>query len=868
MAPYCGPNLTLSEAWVHQGLSPCFINTVSSSVLFGIMVVFGGIECIIYRRYSTQFDPVQRPKSFLYTLQMSLTIAMAMEAVLHVVLQVTVIEPHKAYPYQILVAAFMAVAWPMAAIVTSLERRRMLPSIPTRGHGLVLLLFVTIAFAAENIAFLSWYSSLWWWTKRTYSNKVRLGLWVFRYVSTLLLFGLGFLAPGIPLQTPLVNANSDQEALLPGRGASSTPSSSRQSSTWRGLWEKSKMVWPFMWPKKSVILQFDVICCIGLLVVGRVVNLFTPILYKDIVDSLTITNSSSTVATVSLASKQVVVGKLQFRWDYILIYVFLRFLQGGGIGSMGFLNNLRSFLWIWVQQYTSREVGVGLFAHLHSLSLRWHLSRKTGEVLRVMDRGTNSINNLLNYIVFNIAPTIVDIVIAVVYFLTQFNAWFAFIVFVTMVLYLVVTIAVTEWRTKFRRDMNLLDNARNARGVDSLLNFETVKYYNAESFEVEKYRDAILKFQVQEWKSNASLNVLNSVQNVVINCGLLIGSLLCASFVVDHRGMTVGDYVLFSTYLVQLYAPLNWFGTYYRMIQQALIDMENMFDLLKEKREVMDIPGARDLQLNKGMIEFNNVSFHYDPSKAILKDVSFVVPPGQTLAIVGPSGSGKSTIIRLLFRFYDVQSGVIKFDGRDIAQCTQNSVRRAIGVVPQDTVLFNKDIRYNIRYGRVAASDEEVEDAARAADIHDRIVTFTDGYETMVGERGLKLSGGEKQRVAIARTILKSPQFVLLDEATSALDTQTERNIQQSLAKICENRTTIIVAHRLSTIIGADQIMVLKDGEVLERGTHDELLSRNTVYAGMWKQQLRKGNETETETSSGDENADGDDTKVSDSRGH
>ncbi|KAI0233623.1 ATP-binding cassette sub-family B member 6, mitochondrial [Lamellibrachia satsuma] len=860
MAPYCGGNLSLSDAWVDQGLSPCFIETLTASVLFGVMVVFGGIEYVIYRRYSTQLDPILRPSSFLYIVQLALTIAMAMEAVLRVVLQLTTIAPQEVFPYQILVACFMAIAWLMTAAIISLERRRMLPSIPTRGHGLVLLLFVTIAFATENIAFLSWYSSFWWWTNRTYSNKIRLGLWVFRYVSTLLLFALGFLAPGLPLQTPLINANSDQEALLPGHGTTS----SSNGSTWQGLWQKSKMVWPYMWPKKSPILQFVVMCCIGLLLVGRVVNLFTPILYKDIVDSLTITNTSSTVSTMSLASKKVNVGKLQFRWDYVLLYVSLRFLQGGGIGSMGFLNNVRSFLWIWVQQYTTREVGVGLFAHLHSLSLRWHLSRKTGEVLRVMDRGTTSINNLLNYIVFNIAPTIVDIVIAVVYFLTQFNAWFAFIVFVTMVLYLVVTIAVTEWRTKFRREMNLLDNARNGRGVDSLLNFETVKYYNAESFEVEKYREAILKFQVSEWKSNASLNVLNSVQNIVINCGLLIGSLLCAWFVVDNRDMTVGDYVLFSTYLVQLYAPLNWFGTYYRMIQQALIDMENMFDLLKEKQEVTDLPSARDLQLTKGMIEFNNVSFHYDPSKAILKNVTFVVPAGRTLAIVGPSGGGKSTIIRLLFRFYDVQSGVIKFDGKDIAHCTQNSVRRSIGVVPQDTVLFNKDIRYNIRYGRVTANDDEVEDAARAADIHDRIMSFTNGYGTMVGERGLKLSGGEKQRVAIARTILKSPQFVLLDEATSALDTQTERNIQQSLSKICENRTTIIVAHRLSTIIGADQIMVLRDGEIVERGTHDELLARNDVYAGMWKQQLRKTAETETETSSGDENVD----EVSDSRGH
>ncbi|ELU17805.1 hypothetical protein CAPTEDRAFT_221936 [Capitella teleta] len=520
---------------------------------------------------------------------------------------------------------------------------------------------------------------------------------------------------------------------------------------------------------------------------------------------------------------------------------------------MGFLNNMRSFLWIWVQQYTTREIEVKLFEHLHGLSLRWHLSRKTGEVLRVMDRGTSSINNLLNYIMFNILPTFADIGIAIVFFLTAFNAWFALIIFVAMFLYLLATISLTEWRTKFRREMNILDNERNSRGVDSLLNFETVKYYNAEEFEVNRYRDSILKYQACaihkiEWVTTASLNLLNSVQNIIISAGLLVGSLLCAYYVYEgSHGLTLGDYVLFATYIIQLYAPLNWFGTYYRMIQQAFVDMENMFDLLKEEQEVKDDPDALELNVPKGMIEFSNVSFHYTPAQPILQNVSFVVPPGQTYALVGPSGAGKSTIIRLLFRFYDVQSGNIKFDGQDITKVTQKSLRRAIGVVPQDTVLFNNTIQYNVRYGRVTAEDEEVEAAATAADIHERIMGFPDKYETMVGERGLKLSGGEKQRVAIARTVLKAPEIVLLDEATSALDTQTERNIQTSLAKVCERRTTLIVAHRLSTIIHADQILVLKDGEVVERGTHEELLELDGMYRDMWGQQQSRGDDTETE---------------------
>ncbi|KAK3758018.1 hypothetical protein RRG08_006599, partial [Elysia crispata] len=475
------------------------------------------------------------------------------------------------------------------------------------------------------------------------------------------------------------------------------------------------------------------------------------------------------------------------------------------------------------------------------LSLRWHLGRKTGEVLRVIDRGTSSINTLLSYIVFQIFPTIADVIIAIAYFITFFNYLFGIIVFCSMVVYLIVTVIITEWRTKYRRQMNLRDNEANAKAVDSLLNFETVKYYEASDWERQRYRDAILSYQKAEWNSTASLNLLNLVQNMVNTVGLAAGSLLCAWAVVhgiNNLNLTVGDYVLFGTYLAQLYVPLNWLGTYYRMIQQAFIDMENMFDLLDKDLEVKDAPNAKDIELQGGKIQFKKVCFHYDPSKPILKDLSFTVPPGHTYALVGHTGSGKSTIVRLLFRFYDIQSGSIFIDGQDIKEVTQKSLRQCIGVVPQDTVLFNSDIRYNIRYGKVSASDEEVENAAQAAEIHNRILNFPQKYETVVGERGLKLSGGEKQRVAIARTLLKAPAIVLLDEATSALDTKTERSIQASLAKVCENRTTIIVAHRLSTIIHANQIIVLNEGQIMEMGTHQELLEQNGQYAEMWQSQL------------------------------
>nr|CAD7454226.1 unnamed protein product [Timema tahoe] len=621
------------------------------------------------------------------------------------------------------------------------------------------------------------------------------------------------------IQQPLSLATSPTP-FVPSKAVTHERETRSQGSTFRNAWAKIKTLAPFLWPKKDCVLQLRVMFCFFLLACGRVINLYVPIYNKLIVNSLADTPP-------------------KFCWDLILTYVAFKFLQGGGTGGMGLLNNLRSFLWIRITQYTTREVEVELFRHLHSLSLRWHLSRKTGEVLRVMDRGTDSINNLLNYILFSIVPTIVDILIAVIYFVSSFNGWFGLIVFTTMLLYIAATIMITEWRTKFQRSMNLADNAQKARSVDSLLNFETVKYYGAEDYEVECYREAILNYQTEEWKALITLNILNTLQNIIVCGGLLAGSLLCVHMVASHQGLTVGDYVLFSSYIIQLYVPLNWFGTYYRAIQKNFVDMENMFDLLKEEKEVVDVPEAGQLVLKKGNIEVHNVSFSYIPERIVLRNISFSVPPGKTVALVGPSGSGKSTIIRLLFRFYDVDTGTIIVDGQNIKTVKQASLRKAIGVVPQDTVLFNNTIKYNIQYGRISAPDADIVTAARNADIHDKILTFPDAYETKVGERGLKLSGGEKQRVAIARTLLKAPTIVLLDEATSALDTQTERNIQAALNKVCSNRTTIIVAHRLSTIIHADEILVLKDGEIVERGEHKDLISLNGVYAMMWQQQLK-----------------------------
>ncbi|XP_056002863.1 ATP-binding cassette sub-family B member 6-like [Ostrea edulis] len=833
---YC-KDLNFTELWVNEGLNPCFIDTVASGVILLHVFVCGCIQCSLYRKYATKLPEKNLPGSCGFTLQVMLTFILMLEVVIHAILLDTSIPDQSVAGYQLFTALSLLYCWMTSIRLMFYERRQMLPSIPTRGHGLILLVFWSLVFIKENLPFISWWSDSYWWSLKGYSDHLEFGLWVVRYSCSALLLLLGFLAPG--LNRNLYHLLSDVET-------GPTPEVAVNQSTWQNVLGKLKLMIPYVWPKGSYWRQVVVLVCLLILAAGWGINVLVPLYSKYIINSLT--DQPNKVGD-DLAELKVT-GP-EFRYDYILIYCLLIFLKGGGTGTTGFLNNARTFLWIPVQQYTTRRIQVRLFSHLHRLSLRWHLQRKTGEVLRVMDRGTNSINSLLSYVVFQILPTIVDIIIAIVYFVTVFNYIFGLVVFLCMALYLAVTIWITEWRTKYRRQMNKLDNDKNSRAVDSLLNFETVKYYGASEFETSRFDTAIKDYQVAEWKSTASLNMLNSFQNLVITMGTISGSLLCAYAVVysisDLHQLTVGDYVLFGTYLSQLYGPLNWLGTYYRMIQQSFIDMENMFELLDENQEIKDIPEAKKIEVTNGKIEFKNVSFHYEERQKILKDVSFVVPAGQTFALVGHSGSGKSTIIRLLFRFYDVVSGRILIDGQDISLVQQESLRQRIGVVPQDTVLFNADIRYNIRYGDVDASDTQVEEAADNADIHERILSFPSSYDTVVGERGLKLSGGEKQRVAIARTILKNPQIVLLDEATSALDTKTERNIQASLERVCENRTTIIVAHRLSTIIHAHQILVMKEGEVVERGTHEELLQLNAFYADMWHQQLTRKEEVNDE---------------------
>lgn len=820
LGSYCENNASVSAAWVQQGFAPCFFSTLVPSVLLSFCLLLGALQSACYSRYGRLMEPKYIPRSRLYQLQLLLTVLLLVLPLGGLIWQVAGVGV--LYGYMLTYTLLSMAGWIFTLHLLHLERTRVLAQDRIRGHGMVLLVFWALAFAGETLAFVSWSSPLWWWGLEDAPQKVQFSLWFLRYVFTGALFVLGLRAPGLPRKPYVLLVNEgerDVENRQPLLGQEPG-----NHSTWKDFRKKLRLVLPYLWPRGSTWLQFVVLLCMGLMGTERAINVFVPIYYKNIVNEM-----SGGAAWPTLAGT-------------VCVYAALKFLQGGGAGSTGFVSNLRTFMWIRVQQYTNREVQTRLFAHLHGLSLRWHLGRKTGEVLRSVDRGTSSINSLLSYIVFSIFPTIADIVIGIIYFTSSFNAWFGLIIFICMTLYLSLTIVITEWRTKYRRDMNTLDNQAKSRAVDSLLNFETVKYYNAESYEVNRFDEAIVSYQTAEFKVNASLALLNQTQNLIIGLGLLAGSLLCAYFVTEGK-FTVGDYVLFGTYIIQLYTPLNWFGTYYRMIQTSFIDMENMFELFNEEEEVKDAIGAGNLKFKHGRIEFENVHFSYLDGKEILKDVSFSVMPGQTMALVGPSGSGKSTIVRLLFRFYNVSGGSIRIDGQDISAVKQASLRSHIGVVPQDTVLFNDTIRNNIRYGRVTASDDEVEEAAQAADIHERIVSFRDGYDTQVGERGLKLSGGEKQRVAIARTILKDPQIILLDEATSALDTETERNIQTSLAKVCANRTSIVVAHRLSTVINAHQILVLKEGRIAERGSHDELLAKGGLYAKMWQSQ-QQGNDS------------------------
>ncbi len=591
--------------------------------------------------------------------------------------------------------------------------------------------------------------------------------------------------------------------------------SSIQDSERRSGWRTLRKVSPYLWPREGYgWVKRRVVIALALLMCSKLIAVYTPILYKGAVDAL----AKDGVPSLALGAVGLTVA-----------YGVARLMNVG-------FQQLRDVVFAPVGQRALRRLALETFRHIHRLSMRYHITRKTGGLSRIIERGVKGVDFLLRFLIFSIGPLIVELALVAIILTVMFDVWYLVIVAGTIALYVWFTFAVTEWRVKLRKEMNDQDTDANQKAIDSLLNFETVKYFGAEEREAGRYDSAMRAYEAAALKTSYSLAFLNFGQSFLITGGL-VGVMVLAAIGVQAGTLTVGDFVMVNAYMIQITVPLNFLGTVYREIRQSLVDMGEMFDLLEQPEEVSDKPGAAELQVNGGEIVLDEVRFGYDPEREILKGVSLTAEAGQTVAIVGATGSGKSTIGRLLFRFYDVTGGAMRIDGQDLRDVTQSSLHAAVGVVPQDTVLFNDTIRYNIAYGQDGATQEQIEEAARAAQIHEFIAALPEGYDTPVGERGLKLSGGEKQRVGIARTLLKNPPILLLDEATSALDTDTEQEIKDALARAGQGRTVITIAHRLSTIAEADRIVVLEKGEIAEQGRHEDLLASGGRYAYLWQLQ-------------------------------
>lgn len=826
MAGWCGKTTT---AVVAGTLNPCYFNTAAATLLAAAAVVVALIRGSSARRLAATARGraylLQLPAGAVHGAQLG---AAALLAALHgfALLWVTTQVPQP--PFVEYSEALLLLAW--AAFAATLVYSRRL-GVTARLRALL--------WTATALYTFGLYSEAQFYVHGMGLNpserRTRLGMAVVMEAAVLLALVAEYRKPAPTaeedelLRESLLSGGADVEA-----GQAANGGKKRQHS-WISL---VGIAAQYMWPDEFV-LQVRAWICVGLIVVLRLLNLAVPILYKKVVDEFAY---ASAVTHPQEGEARTFPFKEVF-WPWVAAYMVAYFFQGGsGGGAVGLISNLRSYLWIPISQNSYRRASLDTFSHVLGMDLNFHLHRKTGELLRIMDRGTNSIQTMLSTVMFSIGPAIFDIAAASVYIALSLQPWIAVIVFVTLSGYIPMTIFLTEWRGKYRRELNRLDNAKGAKATDALLNYETVKYFNNEALERRNYADAIDAYQVEDYKLSASMNVLNVAQSVVIYTGMAAGLLVCTKGIANGS-LTVGDAVLFVTLMQQLYGPLNFFGTYYRMIQQAMLDMEQMFQLLGTHPALQDKAGAKALvPAERQTLDFHEVCFQYTDGAPVLHNVTFSVPGGSTVALVGATGSGKSTILRLLFRFYDPSTGAVIIDGQNISDVTQASLRSLIGVVPQDTVLFNDTIKYNIKYAKPNATDEEVIEAAQAACIHDTIMNrFPLKYDTVVGERGLRLSGGEKQRVAFARAILKNPPILILDEATSALDSITEKRIQASLSEARSDRTVVIVAHRLSTIMDADQIIVLKEGEIVERGRHADLVEQGGLYAEMWRRQLEAG---------------------------
>jgi ABC-type transport system involved in Fe-S cluster assembly fused permease/ATPase subunit len=602
-------------------------------------------------------------------------------------------------------------------------------------------------------------------------------------------------------------ASADSSLALPA--AATAPGAGKAPALQRSDLDTLKRLFPYLWDYK-----WRVLAALSFMVGAKLANVGVPLLLKNLVDAMNFKPGNvQAVLVVPVA--------------LLLAYGLLRL-------STTLFTELRELVFAKATEGAARRISLEVFRHLHALSLRFHLERQTGGMTRDIERGTRGVHSLISYSLYSIIPTLIEVTLVLTLLAVKFDVWFAGITGIALVFYIFFTVTVTEWRTQFRKTMNELDSSAHSRAIDSLLNYETVKYFNNEEFEAARYDENLLRYRRAAIKSQNTLSLLNAGQQLIIAIGLVAMLWRATQGVVDGH-MTLGDLVMVNAFMIQLYIPLGFLGVIYREIKQSLTDLDKMFVLMEKEREIADEPGAQPLVIGESpAVRFENVNFAYDPARPILHNVSFEIPPGKTVAVVGSSGAGKSTLARLLYRFYDVQQGRITIAGQDIKQVTQSSVRQAIGIVPQDTVLFNDTVEYNIAYGKPGATHEEVEEAARSARIHSFIASTPLGYQTMVGERGLKLSGGEKQRVAIARTLLKNPPVVIFDEATSALDSANERAIQTELRAAAQNKTTLVIAHRLSTVVDAHEILVMDGGRIVERGTHAQLLESEGAYARMW----------------------------------